>query len=745
MTDWKEICTHPKLIQAVQLAGCAGAACLLASSSFNGVRIPLNTALSAALSPLAGMAVLAGSAVTYALTGMLQEQPILLCALTLATIIRWILGVSHTPRAAAMLAAGSTFLSAVIFGLAGLIGGTDWLLWSFGSILSGGLAFCIRRVLMRFESGLPVRLLEADTLPFSVCCIILLSALCAVKLVMISFGELFAGFLILTAAKRYRTAGGVYCGTLAACALVLADGKTAGYAALLPAAGLAAGWLSGKTPLLSYLAVQGVSGLGLLLSQHAAAVSNAWIGGMIGGLAFLFLPAGQLADAVIQWCDSDADLAALTEARMDFLSHAIAGVRGSAERIAGKMNIRHEAEDLPERVCTAVCSKCRSRSLCWERGDTEVQHCFRLLADAAPAEHLSAPFGCVLPDRITEEFARLKRQDAYRRACGVRLHDSQAMLFSQLRITEELLHRAGQHSQSTYHRELTRYVTDILKKYGTAVQAAAVTVSESQRMMIELYMSGDAEPDTELITECLQDALQKPLQCCGIERAGDAQRVILQTAGGFTVTTAAAQCAVHEDEPCGDCWDTFSDSSGAVYLTVSDGMGSGKHAAVESRIVLSSFRQLVQSGMDCREAACLINSIMLTKSGEERFATLDVAKICTDTAAVTLYKYGAGPTFIRHGNRVTLCQAATPPIGIFPQTEPYTTVMRLEQGDMLFLLSDGLDDTLYPYIRKRIRQGGDLQTLAHMVCARAQRDEKGDPQDDVTVLAASITGAVIDE
>jgi hypothetical protein len=166
MTDWKEICTHPKLIQAVQLAGCAGAACLLASSSFNGVRIPLNTALSAALSPLAGMAVLAGSAVTYALTGMLQEQPILLCALTLATIIRWILGVSHTPRAAAMLAAGSTFLSAVIFGLAGLIGGTDWLLWSFVSILSGGLAFCIRRVLMRFESGLPVRLLEADTLPF---------------------------------------------------------------------------------------------------------------------------------------------------------------------------------------------------------------------------------------------------------------------------------------------------------------------------------------------------------------------------------------------------------------------------------------------------------------------------------------------------------------------------------------------------------------------------------------------------
>ena len=178
---------------------------------------------------------------------------------------------------------------------------------------------------------------------------------------------------------------------------------------------------------------------------------------------------------------------------------------------------------------------------------------------------------------------------------------------------------------------------------------------------------------------------------------------------------------------------------------LSDGMGSGRHAAVDARIVLSNFRQLVQSGMDCKAAARMINAIMLTKSGEERFATLDVAKICTDTAAVTLYKYGAGPTFIKHGNRITLCQAATNPIGILPLAEPYTTVLKLERGDMLFLLTDGLDDSLYPYIRQRLQQGGDLQTLAHTVCAKAQRDAKGAPRDDVTVLAASISGAVVDE
>ena len=43
-------------------------------------------------------------------------------------------------------------------------------------------------------------------------------------------------------------------------------------------------------------------------------------------------------------------------------------------------------------------------------------------------------------------------------------------------------------------------------------------------------------------------------------------------------------------------------------------------------------------------------------------------------------------------------------------------------------------------IRQRLLQGGDLQALAHSVCAKAQRDAMGIPKDDVTVLAAMITG-----
>ncbi len=745
MNKLKKLREDPRLLYALGLFGCAAGACLLAAASFNGVHIPLNTALTAALPPVCGIAVLAGSLVTYALTGMLTAEPVLICALALTTLIRWVLGNRHSPRSAGVLAAAGTVLSVLIFGAAGLVRGTDWLIWGVSGAAAGVLAYCIRRVMMRFENGLPVLLHASDAMPFSVCCVMGMAALCSVRVFMVSFGGIAAGLLILTAARRYRAAGGVVCGTLCACAVLLAEAGAAGYAAMLPAAGFAAGALAGKKPVVQYAVMQAVCALGLALSGWSTAVAEAWMNGVIGGLLFLFLPSGTLLDMLLQYSDGNTDLNALTEARMGFLSHSIAGVRGSAERISNMLARNDLPEDAAAKVCDAVCSKCKSRGLCWEGGDDAVRRCFKALSAAAYSEPMDAPEGCLRAERVTEEFRRMKRQNAASRALAARLRDTRLLLFSQMRITEDLLRKAAQKQSHTYHRELTRLVTETLERFRIPLHAAAVSVSGSRRVLVELYLPAHLEADTEMICECLSDALGKPLECCGTESAGEEQRIILQSAGGYTVSTAAAQCAVHEDEPCGDCWDTFTDAEGAVYLVVSDGMGSGRHAAVDARIVVGNFRQLVQSGMDCEAVARMINAIMLTKSGEERFATLDVAKICTDTAAVTLYKYGAGPTMIKHGERITICQAASDPIGILPKTEPYSTVLKLERGDMLFLLSDGLDESLYPYIRQRLQQGGDLQSLTHTVCSKAQRDAKGAPRDDVTVLAAAITGTAIDE
>ncbi|MBR3268164.1 MAG: SpoIIE family protein phosphatase [Oscillospiraceae bacterium] len=745
MLEWIKLKEDPRIWRGAGLTGCAALSCLLTAASFNGLQIPLSTALSAALSPTCGIAVLAGSLFTYALTGELSNGPVFLCAIALTSLLRWMFGMQHTPRTAAMLAVSGTGLSAVIFSMARLIGGREMIYWAAAALLAGVFAACIRKTAERFEGGVPVRLHTGDAPAFSVCFVILTAALCSVRVLMLSLGQMFAAFVLLTAAKRYRAYGGMICGTLAAFALLITDTHTAGFAVILPAAGLTAGCLAGKHGGLLFFAVQLFSAAALMLSGWDVFTARVWVNSMIGGMLFLFLPACQIADALILWSDADADLSALTDTRMRFLSDSIAGVRESAERIADMLAKTETACSPAERVRETVCARCSYRETCWEHGDREAADCFRRLSDAGLTEQAEAPFNCLKPDLVTAEFKRAKRQNAEAKALAVRLRNIQTLLFSQMRITEELLSGDGSRFRLTYHRELTRYVSDVLGKYQISLLAAAVSETDSRRLLIELYVPADTDPDTAFAAEILGEALQKPLECCGTETAGSGKRILLQSTGGFSVTTAAAQCAAHDDEPCGDCWDTFSDRNGTVYLAVSDGMGTGKNAALDARIVLSNFRQLVQSGMNCKAAAEMINAIMLTKSGDERFATLDIAQINTDNASVTLYKYGAGPTFVRHGEHITLCQAPTDPIGIQPRTAPYSTVLQLERGDMLFLLTDGMDDSVFPVIRQKILQGGDLQSLVHTVCARAPRKADGTPADDVTVLAAVISGNTIDE
>lgn len=742
MLQPEQIRQKPQVIRAIQLCLCAAFSCLIASAELGGIRMPLPTAFAAALPPFYALVTLAGSLFAYFLGGTLTQAPVLICALVLTVLARWVLGEHDQPALAAALAGAGTLISVVMFGFAGLVSGTDWILWSVSILVAAALAYCTARVRLCCALGLPLRLHGRDGLYCGVCYIAAIAALCSARIFLVSLGGVLIGFLVLAAAKRYHAVGGMVCGTLSACALLLSDGKTAGYAAMLGIAGMTAGVFSGwkKGGLLAVYQV--LCSVGLLLADRSNAAALAWMNGMLGGLLFLFLPVTKIVDAVLQWTDADADLAALAGARLDFLSSSIAEVRGSAERIANMLSKTEPRYRPVERVSKLVCSSCRNHSECWEGDVEDAKRCFRGLAEAGLADAPELPEGCLNPERVIEEFHRVKKQNAAARSDAARLQEAQTLLFSQMHIAEELLRRAGRQVQRHYHREQSRYVADVLERFGVPVRAAAVTLSPKGRMTIELYLQAQEENDAALIVEYLQDMLQATLTLRDVSTSGGEQRILLQSTGGYEVMTAAAQCAVQEDEPCGDCWDTFSDSEGNVYLIISDGMGNGRRAAVDAKIVLSSFRQLVQSGMECEDAARMVNAIMLTKSGEERFATLDVAKIDTETAAVTLYKYGAGPTLLKHGDRVTLCQAATNPIGILPKAEPYTTVFKLEDGDLLFLLSDGLDDTLFPYIRQQLLNGGNLQALAHTVCAKAQRDAKGAPRDDVTVLAASITGAV---
>ena len=200
---------------------------------------------------------------------------------------------------------------------------------------------------------------------------------------------------------------------------------------------------------------------------------------------------------------------------------------------------------------------------------------------------------------------------------------------------------------------------------------------------------------------------------------------------------AASSCAGGSKEN-GDTCLTFADGTGSATVVLSDGMGTGREAALESRLVVKLFRRLMSGGADCLSAVRLINSVMLTKSREENFATLDAVRFDLDTGLAQVVKSGAAPTLILHGGNVAKVSAATFPIGICDQAEAYTGQFALVPGDQVIMFSDGISENEYLYIKELLLKGGSLKNTVDEICVKSAVFTPAFRSDDVTVIGIRV-------
>ena len=132
--------------------------------------------------------------------------------------------------------------------------------------------------------------------------------------------------------------------------------------------------------------------------------------------------------------------------------------------------------------------------------------------------------------------------------------------------------------------------------------------------------------------------------------------------------------------------------NGKFAVAISDGMGNGERARQESSAALSILQQLLQSGMDEKLAVKSVNSVLLLRSSDEVFATVDLAIVDLYTAQTTFMKIGSTPSFIKRGNEVIPVTANNLPIGILQDIDVDFVSMQMQSGDTLVMMSDGIYD-----------------------------------------------------
>lgn len=209
----------------------------------------------------------------------------------------------------------------------------------------------------------------------------------------------------------------------------------------------------------------------------------------------------------------------------------------------------------------------------------------------------------------------------------------------------------------------------------------------------------------------------------------------------FMASIGAYSRSADDIKVCGDYYRSFRDSDNRQIAVLSDGMGTGSRAAVDSAMAAELFSKLIKSGLSFDCALPIANSALLVKSSDESLATLDV--ICVDlcTGKTDFMKAGAAATFIRHRDSVAALEQASLPIGILKDIGFSKATAKLDAGDIILMVSDGVLGDCNGWIQQELKLWDTQRSpreLSEFIVNSACERKLGKHRDDMTAVVIYI-------
>jgi stage II sporulation protein E len=181
-----------------------------------------------------------------------------------------------------------------------------------------------------------------------------------------------------------------------------------------------------------------------------------------------------------------------------------------------------------------------------------------------------------------------------------------------------------------------------------------------------------------------------------------------------------------------------------MVVIISDGMGSGGRAAVDSAMTAGLTERLIKAGFGYDCTLRLVNSAMLYKSTDESLATLDITAVDLYNGKTEMFKAGSAPTIVRRNGHTGRAECKSLPAGILHEVGFDKATVTLKEDDILLMMSDGVCSEGTDWICAEVEAWGDggAKQLSERIATAARRRRRDGHDDDITVFAAIIGKAV---
>ncbi|MEW5784327.1 MAG: SpoIIE family protein phosphatase [Bacillota bacterium] len=206
----------------------------------------------------------------------------------------------------------------------------------------------------------------------------------------------------------------------------------------------------------------------------------------------------------------------------------------------------------------------------------------------------------------------------------------------------------------------------------------------------------------------------------------------------FHLELGVAQRAGRGQNVCGDCYSLLDFGIREQVIILSDGMGNGPRAATESKATATMLERLLEAGFRKEVVLRSVNSLLQLRSGDEIFATVDMALIDLLEGEVELLKIGAAPSFLKRGKEVFKIGASSLPLGILAHVEMESFCEKLHPDDLLVMVTDGVCDpdgeiAWLPSFLKKM-ENSPPQIVADRILEETARRSGSPLRDDLTVV-----------
>ena len=623
------------------------------------------------------------------------------------------------------------------------------------AMLAGGISFFFANAFILYEKGITVFSEKQDKISVVLSLCIVLIGVLGLEYKSFSFGRSIAVVFIMICAYKGGSSMGCMAGVLVGVTVGIYDTSFFPITAAYGLAGTVAGLFPNNDRVFPSVGFISINALLTVLSINDMYTMNLLYEAMVGSVVFMIVPQSVLASfSFVASYDSGSisgESKEVAVSKLSFASSAMEEVSRAVEVVSEKLYDMDNMDISSVFVSASqtVCKRCSLRSYCWETAYQTTINTFndtvkylrnngKVVKEDFPTHFIQK---CIRPaeliDQINNKYYRFSSKENAR----IRITEIRSIVAEQFDSISEYL---GQLSDEfdiaqNYDRAAANKIKNYFERFGIVPTNVVCTLDRYMRMSIEITLptSEIKSVNRRRIGIDLSELCDRIFDMPCVDHAGLITKISLCEKASYSVRFGSAQLSHSDNKFCGDSFEYFSDLKGMGHMILSDGMGSGPTAAVDSAMACSLTSRLVKAGFNFGSALKMVNSALLVKSVDESLATVDVVSVDLYTGNAQFMKAGAAPTFVRKGGKAFVVEGDSLPIGILKGIDLYKKTTKIGEGDILMMVSDGVTSSGVDWILLELESfsGDNMDELSSRICDHARKRRIDGHDDDITTIS----------